>query len=200
VKHVLSSALAGAAFGAIVAWLVARPGAGGPESENAAELRPVLADLTRAIADLRNAIGPPEGKRALSPATPPQVPVPSEGAAPDAQAGAAPRRLSPPPLAAEPMRGSPRALTPPPNRARVSALATSWDAETEGRAETTARREWLFSTEQEALDAFGTPDEIWGGADEEKWVYNLVAKDEDGGEVNRSYTLVFWNGRLRQIL
>jgi hypothetical protein len=193
VKQSLLPALLGTVIGvAAGALLVDRRGDPEPAGAGAAsDLAPVLVDLARVLRSLeaRAATAP-----ALAPGTTAETPRPVVEAPPSA-----PRlpSASPPESPPTTPRTAGRAETPPADRETVKALL-SWPREEDGELDTTVRRRWLFATEAEVLEAFGTPDQINGGADEERWVYHVDVA-EDGGTRKTIVDLRFWNGRLRKV-
>lgn len=52
------------------------------------------------------------------------------------------------------------------------------------------RRQWLFTSERQALDWFGTPDQVNAGDAHETWVYEGEEEEDD------TYYLQFHRGRL----
>jgi hypothetical protein len=191
------AAVLGAVCGALFFWLLTpravEPRDSGDLSTAVAELRESIA-LLRASLDARPpASATPSGPQPRSdPGSPPRE---RETVAPDA---------SPTPSATQPStptRAPGRAPLPAPNRNEVSALLRAWVEEEHPGEEFElarskgVRRQWLFATQDEILAAFGTPDDITGGADEERWTYwQFEARNRVSDVV-----FVFWDGRLRRV-
>jgi hypothetical protein len=204
-KNTWIAGIAGALCGALASWLVA-PRA--PDTQIPVELSVAVGELREAVSLLRASLeGRPPERAALAGTRPAQAPTSTGGVAGQPAAEIGPPRV-PVPLPAPdaaPLRGHPaRTLLPAPDRERVRALA-AWkairglDDTREEETGPNVRRQWLFATEAEVLEAFGAPDEVSGGADNEVWHYYVPGKDEDGDAVQHTVTLTLWNGRLRRV-
>ena len=149
-----------------------------PSDAGAASLKEALADVERSREEIRALVAqrPPLAAAPASapePRAPRSAATPPHPAAPPPTEPAAATRPAPPP-------GGAAAMLPPANLARAKDLH-GWDRDEE------VRRRWFLVSESEVLATFGTPQQVAGWENGERWEYS----NEDW-----NLSLCFLRGRL----
>jgi hypothetical protein len=190
-RNAVIAGIAGAIGGALVSWLIASRVA---EPRDSAELSTVLREVRESLVLLRTALDAAAPARAtLSTTDPRPAPPPPRDAGPLRAPEASPDPRSTPP--SSPTRTAARAALPGPDRAAVAEMRT-WETEVKAADDATrergVRRRWLFAGQSEVMAAFGSPDDVSGSADEERWHYHQYEGEDRSADV----VLVFLTGRL----
>ncbi|MHC4821364.1 MAG: hypothetical protein ACYTDX_06560 [Planctomycetota bacterium] len=189
---IVLAALSGAVAAALVMSMVPHPSMEGPPAAGSTptvDLSESMVGVEREIRLLREELsGVREAIDRASVAGPPITSTLPPATAGD-EALSAPREAvttsSRPASTRAPLRGG------PPSLLRLREVA-KWDEDAD------YRRRWMFKSERDVLEWYGTPDQIEADGDREDWYYEVPtgAFDEDGDPVLESFTIYLNRGRM----